>query len=150
MDMEIRFVFATGGREGNGMGWGLGVSRYKLLGSERVSNEILLYSMGNYIQSLVMEHYGGSCEKKNIYVYTHTHTHVYMYIYIYMTGPLFCIAKIDRTLKINYIRKNKNLKRINKNQKVKKKNKNKKKPPMLEHLPEIICPTTSNSHLYTW
>ena len=27
--------------------------------------EILLYRTGNYIQSLVMEHDGGYCEKKN-------------------------------------------------------------------------------------
>ena len=35
----------------------------------KISDEILLYSTGNYIQSLVMEHEGGKCEKKNIYIY---------------------------------------------------------------------------------
>ena len=32
---------------------------------EWISNAILLYSKGNYIQSLVMEHEGRSYEKKN-------------------------------------------------------------------------------------
>ena len=54
------------------MNWESGVNRCKLLHLEWISNEILLYSTGNYIQSLVMEHDGGLCEKKNMYVYTHT------------------------------------------------------------------------------
>ena len=33
-------------------------------GCKWMSNEVLLYSTGNYIQSLVMEHDGGECEKK--------------------------------------------------------------------------------------
>ena len=44
---------------GSGMDWEFGVSRCKRLHLEWISNEILLYSMGNYIQSLVMEHDGG-------------------------------------------------------------------------------------------
>ena len=40
----------------NRMDWEFGVSRCKLLHLEWISNEILLYSTGNYIQSLVMEH----------------------------------------------------------------------------------------------
>ena len=34
---------------GSGMGWEIGVSRCKLLHLEWISNEILLYSTGNYI-----------------------------------------------------------------------------------------------------
>ena len=33
-----------------------GVSRYKLLYLEWIGNEVLLYSTGNYIQSLQIEH----------------------------------------------------------------------------------------------
>ena len=43
---------------GGGNGMEIGVSRCKLLHLEWVSNEILLHSTGNYIQSLVMEHDG--------------------------------------------------------------------------------------------
>ena len=39
-----------GGREW--MDWESGVSRYKLLHLEWISNEVLQYSTGNYIQSL--------------------------------------------------------------------------------------------------
>ena len=39
--------------------WEFGVNRCKLLHLEWISNEALLYSTGNYIQSLVMEHDGG-------------------------------------------------------------------------------------------
>ena len=38
-----------GGGEGSGMDWELGVNRCKLLPWEWISNEILLYSTGNYI-----------------------------------------------------------------------------------------------------
>ena len=47
-DIENRFVVAKGqGR--NGMDWEFGVSRCKLLYLEWISNEILLYSTGNYV-----------------------------------------------------------------------------------------------------
>ena len=38
-----------GGEGGSGMDWEFGVSRCKLLHLEWISNEILLYSTGNYI-----------------------------------------------------------------------------------------------------
>ena len=44
--------------KGEGMDWEFGISRCKLLHLELISNEILLYSTGNYIQSLVIEHDG--------------------------------------------------------------------------------------------
>ena len=44
---------------GSGMDWESGVSRCKLLDLEWISNEVLLYSTGNYIKSLVMEQDGG-------------------------------------------------------------------------------------------
>ena len=48
MDIENRFVVAKG-RGRNGMDWEFGVSRCKLLYLEWISNEILLYSTGNYV-----------------------------------------------------------------------------------------------------
>ena len=48
MDLENRLVVAKG-QEESGMDWKCGVNRYKLLLSEWISNEILLYSPGNYI-----------------------------------------------------------------------------------------------------
>ena len=60
MDLENRRVAAKG--EGEGVGWtgSLGlIDANKLLYLEWMSNEILLYSTGNDIWSLVMEHYGG-------------------------------------------------------------------------------------------
>ena len=47
------------GGGGSGIDWEFGVIRCKLLHLEEISNEILLYSTGNYIQSLVMQHDGG-------------------------------------------------------------------------------------------
>jgi len=47
-----------GGGGRSGIDWELGVSRCKLLHSEWVSNEVLLYSTGNYIQSLWIDHDG--------------------------------------------------------------------------------------------
>ena len=72
-----------------------GVSRYKLLHLEWISNEILLYSPRNNIWSLVIEHDGGYCEKKNVY--------------IRITGSLCCTAETDRTLQIKNNKKLKNL-----------------------------------------
>ena len=40
------------------MDWEFGVSRYKLLYLEGISNEVLLYSTGNYSQSLGIDHDG--------------------------------------------------------------------------------------------
>ena len=48
------------------MDWESGVNRCKLLPLEWISNEILLYSTGNYIQSLVMGH--DVREKECIYI----------------------------------------------------------------------------------
>ena len=51
-------MVAKGKGVGSGMDWEFGVSRYKPLHSGWISNEVLLYSTGNYIQSLVIEHDG--------------------------------------------------------------------------------------------
>ena len=46
------------GEEGSGMDWKFGVGRCKLLYLEWISNEVLLYNTGNYVQSIVVEHDG--------------------------------------------------------------------------------------------
>ena len=50
----------TCGCQGGGseMDWDTGISRYKPFHLEWISNEILLYSTGNYIQSPGIEHDG--------------------------------------------------------------------------------------------
>ena len=45
-----------GGGGESGMDWEFEISRCKLLHLEWISNEVLLYSTGNYIQSLVIKH----------------------------------------------------------------------------------------------
>ena len=57
--MENRHVVVK--REGKGVGWtgNLGLIHGKLLHLEWINNEVLLYSTGNYIWSLVIEHDGG-------------------------------------------------------------------------------------------
>ena len=40
------------------MDWEFGISRCKLLYIEWINNKVLLYSIGNYIQYPIMNHYG--------------------------------------------------------------------------------------------
>ena len=69
-DIENRLVVAKGEGGGSGMDWELEVGRCKLLHLEWSSNEVLLYSTGNYIQSLGKDHDGRYYEKgKCIYIY---------------------------------------------------------------------------------
>ena len=51
-----RFVVAQEVGGGNRMNREFGFSRCKLLHLEWISNEVLLYSTGNYIQSLGIDH----------------------------------------------------------------------------------------------
>ena len=53
LDRDSRLVVAKARGGGSGMDWEF---RVKLLHLEWVDNEVLLYSTGNYVQSLVMEH----------------------------------------------------------------------------------------------
>ena len=46
-----------------------GVSKCKLFHLEWISDEILLYSIENYIWSLGIEHDGRQYEKKCVYIY---------------------------------------------------------------------------------
>ena len=63
---QTRGCQGTGGESGRDGEFG--VSRCKLFHLEWLSNEVLLYSTGNSIQSLVMEH-DGSSMRKIMYVY---------------------------------------------------------------------------------
>ena len=58
-DRRSRLLVAKGEEGESGVDWKFGVSRCKPPHLEWISNEVLLYSTGNYIQSLVMEHGGG-------------------------------------------------------------------------------------------
>ena len=81
-----RGLWLPGGR---GRHWPLEVSRCRRLHLERRSNEILLYSTGNSIWSLAMEHDGGSTwgRKKNADGC--------------VAGSLCWAAETDRTLGVN-------------------------------------------------
>ena len=52
MDRESRLMVARGEGGGSGKDRDLGVGRYKILHLEWISNGVLLYSTGNYAQSL--------------------------------------------------------------------------------------------------
>ena len=65
MDIENRLVVAKEEGGGGGMDWEFGVTRCKLLHLEWISNEVLLFSIGNYVHSLVMEHDG----RKRMYIF---------------------------------------------------------------------------------
>ena len=82
MDIENRPVVAGWG--GSGMDEEFGVGRCKLLHLEWISNEVLLYSTANYIQSLIIDHEGRQYKKGNAYKC--------------MTGSLCCTAEIGTTL----------------------------------------------------
>ena len=81
-----------GGEGGNGMDGEFCFCRCKLLHLEWTSNEVLLYSTGNYIQSLGIEHDERLYEKKCVYICVCVYIHVYIrtHIYIHMTGS-FCL-----------------------------------------------------------
>ena len=83
-DSQREKTYGCQGRGRNRMDWEFGVSRYKLLHLEWISNEVLLYSTGNYIQSLGIDQDGRLYEKKNVH--------------ICMTGSPCCTAEIDTTL----------------------------------------------------
>ena len=83
-DMENRLVAAKAGWGWSGMDGEFGVGRCKGSHFEWISSAVLLYSTGNYIHSLKIEHDGRWYEKKKVY--------------ICMTGSLCCTAEIDTTL----------------------------------------------------
>ena len=82
-DISNRFVVVKGERRRSGKDWEFGVNRCKLLHLKWISNEVLLYITGNYVQTPGIDH----DEKKK-----------YIYICIYMTESLFCTTEIGKTL----------------------------------------------------
>ena len=91
-DLENRLVVAKGQGRGSGIDRDLGVSRCKLLHLEWISNEVLLYSTGNCVQTL-----GGRtwqmivweklcvCMYACVCIYIYTYIYIYIYIYIWIT-----------------------------------------------------------------
>ena len=67
-DIENRLVLAKEEEGGGGKDWEFGISRCKLLYRGWISNKVLLYSTGNYIQYPVINHNGKEYEKEYIYV----------------------------------------------------------------------------------
>ena len=65
-----------GGRLQRGKVWEFGISRGKLLYIGWISNKMLLYSTGNYIQYPMMNRNGKKYEKEYIYIHIYIHTHV--------------------------------------------------------------------------
>ena len=53
---------------GKGIHWEFGINRYTLLYKKYI-NKDLLYSIGNYIQYLVITYNGKESEKEYIYIY---------------------------------------------------------------------------------
>ena len=67
-DKENRLVVAKGHEVWHGMDLEFGVGRCKLLHLEWISQEVLLYSEGNSIQSLGIDHDGKQYKKGNVYI----------------------------------------------------------------------------------
>ena len=84
IDMENRLVVAKVEGAGSGIDQEFEVSRYKLLYVEWISNEVLLYCTGNYIQSLGADHDVREHKKRNVY--------------INMMGSFVCVTEISTTL----------------------------------------------------
>ena len=68
--------------DGGRMDWEFGISRCKLLYTEWINNKVLLYSTGNYIQYLIINHNRKEYEKG----------------YIYITESLCCTPETNTTL----------------------------------------------------
>ena len=51
------------------MGWKFEISRCKLVCGEWISNKVLLYSTGNYIQYSMINHNRKEYEKECVYMY---------------------------------------------------------------------------------
>ena len=70
---------------GGGKEWECGVSRCKLLNIGWINNKVL-YSTGNYIQCLMINHNGKEYKKKNVYMC--------------ITESLCCTAEIVKKIKM--------------------------------------------------
>ena len=57
-----------------GVDWQFEVSKCKLLHIEQINNKGLLYNIGDYIQSLMINHNGKEYEKECVYIYLSIYT----------------------------------------------------------------------------
>jgi len=83
LSVENRLVIAKGEEGRRDMDWEFGVSRYKLLYIGWINNKALLYSTGNYIQYLLINHNGNEYKKE----------------YVSVTESLCCTAEITQHCK---------------------------------------------------
>ena len=60
---------AKGKGVGGGMEWEVGVSRCKVLYTERINNKVLLYSTENYTEYPTINHNGKEYKKECIYTF---------------------------------------------------------------------------------
>ena len=76
-------MVANGEGVGGGVEWEVGVSRYKLLYMLWINNKVLLlYSTGNYIQYLMINHTEKEYIKKgDIYIYICRYIYIYTHMY---------------------------------------------------------------------
>ena len=82
-DVENRLVFAKGEGRVRGMDWEFGISRRKLLYTEQLNNEVLLYGTEHSIQYHVINDNGKNMEKN---------------LYVYINESLCCTVEINTTL----------------------------------------------------
>ena len=71
MDVESRLVLAKGGEGEKRMNREFRIGRCKLLYLKWTSNGVLLYSIGNCVQSLGLE---DNMKKNNVCIYIHIYT----------------------------------------------------------------------------
>ena len=83
---DLQLPKGSGG--GRGMDWEFGAGRCKLLHLGWINNKVLLYSTGNYIQSLGINHNNKEYQKKSVYIY----------VCVCITESLCCTAEIATPL----------------------------------------------------
>ena len=85
-DTESRLVVAK--REGSrgGLNWEFGINRCKLLYIKGINHKVLRYSIGNYIQYLVINHNVKEYEK--LYMYTYIYISNHFDVHLKLTEPL--------------------------------------------------------------
>lgn len=70
-DIEDTLVVAKGEEAGRRLVWDFGTSRYKLVYTERINNNVLQNSTRNYIQHAAIIPIGKEHEKERVWIYIH-------------------------------------------------------------------------------
>ena len=83
-DVENKLMVAKEEGVGGGMEWEDGVSRCELLYMECINNKVLLFSIGNHSQYLMINHNGKEYKKECIYIYMCVYTYICVCVYIYI------------------------------------------------------------------